>query len=192
MLPQQVTDQMSRAPVQTPGISGQLLMFCTFLFIVSLIFYLGLNFGYKPIRQSQLDELRNELKSFQDKIKQEDKSRVITLYSQIQNLKDPILLNHVEPSPFFDWLEKNTQVNVFFGDMHFDVAKGEISLKATGKSMNDVSEQVFQLQKLVNQGSLKKITITNTAVGEKGIVGFNLSLLTGPNFFKQITELPQP
>jgi hypothetical protein len=189
MLPQKVTDQMAEGRAKTSGVSGQLLMFSLFLLILSIVFYAGLQFGYKTYLNKSLDDLESRLSLVKSSLKPEDQSKIISFYSQIENLKD-ILGSHTASSPIFSWLESNTQTNVYFKNFSFDLIKSQIVLSGTAKNMDDLSEQILVFEKKVNDGDLRKLDIGSISVGENDSVNFSFTITASPDLLKTISGSP--
>lgn len=161
-LPQKVVDQLARSPMRTQGALGQLLMLTTTLLALSLAIYLGLAFGYRPYLESQIENLDERIASFTENIPPEDQSRLASFYSQVINLKN-LLSNHVSLSPFFEWLERNTQINVYFSGLNFNEKTGQVSLTATARSLEDISEQLLVFEKLKEVKEIKIGSISQEA-----------------------------
>lgn len=187
MLPQKVTDQMAEGRAKTPGVSGQLLMFSLLLLILSVVFYVGLQFGYKTYLNKSLDDLGSRLDLVKTSLKPEDQAKIISFYSQIENLKG-ILGLHVVSSPIFPWLESNTQTSVYFKSFNFDLVKSQISLAGTAKSMEDLSEQILVFEKKVNDGDLRKFDVGNISIAENDSVNFSFTITASPDFLKTISS----
>ena len=118
-LPQKVSDQLARAPARTHGVLSQLLMLCSTLLAISLAVYFGLVFGYRPYLENQIKELNDRIESFTKSVPPEDQARLTSFYSQVVNLKS-LLGRHVVTTPFFEWLEKNTQANVYITNLNLN------------------------------------------------------------------------
>ncbi len=174
--PQKITDELSRVPTKTPGISSQLLMLSSLIFFLSLASYLGLDFGYKPYLNNQIESLNQDIDSFAKQIPPAEQVEIVNFYSQLANLKI-LLTNHVFASTFFDWFEKNTQINVYYQNLRFDLVKGDITLSGIGKSIEDISEQLLVLNELPE---VKKIILSNVNVTPEKFWQFTLKITIDP------------
>lgn len=179
-LPQKVIEQLGREPSRTPGWAGQILMFSGTIFFISLVIYFGLNFGYKTYLNSTVKKLQDQVATFSQQISVEDQKKIISFYSQISNLKTA-LTNHVFSSQLFSWLEKNTQVNVFFDKFNLNVANNQLSLSGVAKTMDDVNQQlvIFQSQENVSKLALGSVNFTG------GIWRFETVLSFHPGYFSR-------
>ena len=171
-LPQKVADQLARAPIRTQGAFGQLLMLGSTLFAMSLAIYLGLAFGYQPYLKSQIKRLDERIASFTKSVPPEDQAKLVEFYSRVVNLKT-LLTNHVIFSPSFEWLEQNTQVNVYFRNLSFNPVSGRVSLSAVARSINDLSEQILILEKLPE---IKEVKVSSISQNQEKFWEFGLEL----------------
>lgn len=178
-LPQQITERLNRVPSRTPGVSGQLVMLTGLLFLLSLASYVGLKYGYLPYLNSGVDNLKDEIKTFAAKIPPETQIEILNLHSQLTNLQT-LLAKHTLTSKFFEWFEKNTQVNVYYQNFDFNLATGNVSLRGVAKTVNDVGEQLLIFNQLPE---VKKISIGSVDNAPDGLWQFNLNLAVTPNFF---------
>ncbi len=180
-LPQQVVDRLSRESVTTPGWSGRLLMFAGTIFFTTLTVYLGLVFGYKPYLNSQINQLDDQIKKFTQKIPISEQEKLIVFYSQLINL-NTILHQRPVPSPVFDWLEKNTQANIFYTRFTMTTATGELSLNGIAKTVDDF---VQQLQVFQSEPAVRRFTVNTVTTSANGNAQFDVVLFFNPDFFSQ-------
>ena len=151
-LPEQIVERLSHEPVRTPGWSSRLLMFSGTIFFISLALYIGIVFGYKPYLEKEVANLDGQIKSFGQKIPPEEQSRLVSFYSQISNIQG-VFRGHVASSKFFEWLEKNTETNIYYTRMNLLSFSGQVSLAGVSKTVEDFSKQlvVFQNSPLVQR-----------------------------------------
>lgn len=140
-LPQKVLDQLSREPPRTPGWAWQFLMFGSAVFFIALLVYVGLVFGYKPFLSSQLKKTQDKIQAFGQQIPVEEQAKIVNFYSQIVNLKS-LIEKHVFTSLLFEWLEKNTQGNVYFEKMDLNTVNSRAILNGVAKNIEDVTQQI--------------------------------------------------
>lgn len=175
-LPQNVTEQLSRVPVRAQGVSAQLLMLTSLIFFISLASYVGLKYGYQPYLDKKIKELDASIATDKQKISPTDQANFINFYSQLTNLKT-LLSKHVSGLRFFEWLEKNTQVNVYFQNMTFNFPLGTINLIGQARSINDIGEQVSVLSQLPE---VKKVNLTGITSSQNKLWQFNLLVTVDP------------
>lgn len=175
-LPQNVTEQLSRVPVRAQGISGQLLMLTSLLFFISLASYVGLVYGYQPLLDKQIKDLDKEIADYTKQISPAEQIKLINFYSQLSNLKT-LLSGHVFSSQFFDWIEKNTQINVSFQNLKFSAEPGTINITGQARSIDDIGEQVLIFNQLPE---VKKITLSGITAAPNKLWQFNLTVTIDP------------
>lgn len=185
-LPQKVIEALSRESAQTPGWSGQLLMFSGTLFAIALFVYLGIIFGYRPYLNSEARKLNSQIQAFSQKIPISDQENIIRFYSQLVNVQS-LLKNHVAVSPLFGWLEKNTQANVYLTRLSVNVPGRQAAVSGVAKTMEDVAEQlaVFERAPEVDQ-----VNVGNISLGATGAWQFDAALLFRDRFFTR-SGIPQ-
>lgn len=185
-LPQKVIEQLGREPPKTPGWSGQLLMFSSTVFFLSLFIYLGLTFGYEAYLNSGLKKVEDEKQRLAQDVPAEEQSKIVNFYSQIANLQS-LLANHVYLSPLFDWLEKNTQTNVYLNKFNLNITSNQLALGGVAKTMEDVNQQlaIFQSRPEIQRMSVTNITMT------LNLWQFDLSLYFEPGYFYRLGAAPQ-
>lgn len=177
-LPEKVVEQLSREAPKTPGWAGQLLMFSATIFFLSIFVYTGMKFGYLPYLDSQLKKLDSEIQSFSRKIPAEEQVGLINFYSQLTNL-NYLLKNHNSLSRFFEWLERNTEVNVYFSKLSLNASSNQVSLTGVAKSIDDFTVQLRIFQK---EPSIDRVNFSNLAVEPTGSWRFDLTLFLKPDF----------
>jgi hypothetical protein len=160
-------------------------MFSLLLLILSVVFYVGLQFGYKTYLNGRLDNLDERLSVVKNSLKPEDQVKIINFYSQIENLKT-ILGAHTASSPVFAWLESNTQTSTYFKSFNFDLVKSQITITGSAKSTEDLAEQVLVFEKMVSAGTLRKFDMGSITVAENDAVNFSFTITASPNFLKSI------
>lgn len=179
-LPQKVIAQLSREPPKTPGWSGQLMMFSSTIFFISLLIYLGLTFGYQPYLRSEADKLQDQIQAFSQQIPLEEQEKIIDFYSQLINLQT-VLANHVFTSQTFEWMENNTQANVYYEKFDLNPTTNKLSLGGIAKTMEDVNQQ-FAI--FANNPAIQRMSISNVTFSS-GFWQFNVNLFFEPGYFQQ-------
>jgi len=186
-LPQKVIEQLGREPPKTPGWSGQLLMFSSTIFLLSLVIYFGITFGYKAYLSSDLKKAEDEKQQLSQQVPVEEQAKIVSFYSQVVNLQS-VLSAHVYSSQLFDWLEKNTQANVYFNRFTLGIANNQMTLGGVGKTMDDVNQQFVIFQ---SRPEIKRMNVTNVSFGA-GLWQFDASLFFEPGYFRRSSTVSQP
>lgn len=170
-LPQQVIEQLGKEPSGAPGYAFGALYFSGSILLLAVVTYLGITFGYDPHLQSEITNTQNQVTTLNQSISATEQTNLIDFYSQISNLQT-LLKNHVLSSQFFDWLEKNTEVNVYYQSL--SLASG-YKVTATGYAANesDVNQQISIFE---NSPEVKSVSVSNVSVAPT-IGGWNFTLL---------------
>lgn len=184
-LPQQVINQLSREPVQTPGWSVGILTFTGGFLILMLAIYLGMAFVYEPHLQNQLSDLENQAIGLVQSVSPQDQAQLVGFYSQVSNLQT-LLRNHVTLSRLLSWLESNTESNVTYTQMSFSATNGiQLSLSGIAKTMADLSQQVAIFEA---SPDVKSIAISNVSPSTQNVgyyqftanISLNPSVIASP------------
>jgi hypothetical protein len=140
-LPQQVVEQLSQeeAP-RTPGWSFGIMLFSGSILLIVVVIFAGLRFGYEPYLTGQLNGLQGQVNDLGQSISPAQEVTLSTFYSQISNLQ-LLMKHHVMFSQFFDWIEKNTEANVYYNSMNF-TSNDQVTLMGNAKTSADIPEQV--------------------------------------------------
>lgn len=182
-LPEQIMNRINREQAATPGWSSQLLMFSGTVFFISLAVYFGMVFGYQPYLQGQVAVLDNQIASYSKQIAPEEQNKLISFYSQIANLQG-VLKNHIVSSQIFDWLEKNTETNIYYTKFDFLSANNQIILSGVSKTADDFLKQMVVFQ---NNPVVERISISNFNLVKSGSWEFDISLFTTDNSWSGAT-----
>lgn len=179
-LPQTVLERLERETPRTPGWSGQLLMFSGTVFFLSILIWVGLVYGYKPYLFSQLKKAQTQIQAFGQQVPVEEQAKIANFYSQLTNLKN-LLGGHVLVSQLFPWLEKNTEVNVYFEKFGLNTKTGEVLLGGVAKTMDDVNQQLAIFS---SRQEVKKLSVTTVSF-EGGAWRFDVKLSLNDGYFSQ-------
>ena len=171
-LPKQVIDRLNRESVQTPGWSGQLLMFSSTIFFISLAVYGGIVFGYRPYLEKQISDFDAQIADFSKTIPAEEQNKLVTFYSQIVNLRE-ILRQHQVFYLLLEWLEKNTVATVYYNKMDFLLSSGQLNLLGYSKTVDDFSRQMIVFQ---NDPLVLRIAINSMSISTNNMWQFNINL----------------
>jgi hypothetical protein len=176
-LPPQVIEQLGREPAPTPGWSGRLLMFTFTLFILSVIGYVGLAFGYAKYLDAEIRKIDREIKNQSQQIPEEEKGAILTFFSQLSNLRS-ILDKHVNASSVFNLLEATTHPKIYYTRLTLNSDRYEAVLTGIATSVSDVTEQAKIFQ---DRPEIKKVSLGNMN-GVKDGWQFEINLGLAPEF----------
>lgn len=110
------------------------LMVSMFLvFLISLLIYTGLTFGYKPFLKSSVESLESEIESFSAQLSSEQKENFVNFYSQLTNLQR-LLKGHAGVARFFSLLESLTGEEVSYSGFSLSLQEKTVSLEGVASS----------------------------------------------------------
>jgi hypothetical protein len=184
-LPEKVIEQLGRETTETQGWAVGVLFFSGGILFLSLVIYLGLAFGYQPYLQSQLSSTKDQVSALQNSISTSDQTQLIDFYSQIANLQ-ALLQNHALTSQLLTWLEKNTEVNVYYTSMNLTTG-GHVLLQGIGASEADINQQLAIFENSPEVSSVAISTVDAPQLGSTGW-GFNVLLVMNPSVFTSSSQ----
>lgn len=190
-LPQQVIDNLSNEKQQTPKTFSGLLLFSIGIFIVLIVIYFGMIFVYNPYLNSKLSETETQMNNLIKSIPGDQQNSLLKFYSGFSNLQ-VLFKNHTAFSPFFTWLEKNTESNVYYTNIAISSPQ-KISLMVNAKTQSDMEQQILIFE---NSPSVSSISVSSINSFQNGGVGvmwqqanINLSMATSTFFFSNNTNM---
>lgn len=123
------------------GIPWRVLVFSIILFGITVVVFLGLQFGYIEFLENQSDTLDMKISELADSVNQEDQQEFVTFYSQLVNLKT-VITDHRFGVNAFEFLEKYTIPTVYFSSADVNVSAGEVSLDGEAGTLEGLIEQL--------------------------------------------------
>lgn len=177
-LPTQEIEKLAKSQTGEQGSYRQLLMLAGTLLFISVVLYLGLTFGYSPYVESQIVSVAEQSRALDAKVPKEKQDQLIAFYSQISNLST-LLNKHPNTVKIFGWLEANTQPNIYFSKLSFNLATYQLSLIGVGKTPLDIAEQVNIFEKT---SEASRVNFNNIISMTGGGWQFNLSIFLDPKF----------
>lgn len=185
-LPQQVINQLSQEPAETPGWSSGVIFFSGGLLVVTLLIYFFMTLIYEPHLNSEILSTQNQVVQLSQKISPGDQANLITFYSQISNLQS-LLQDHVLFGQFLTWLGQNTEANVYYSQLSF-ASGDQITLTGNAKSEADVNQQVaiFEASPEVEKAVVSTVGLSAST----GLWQFTATLIMSPSVFTAMSTLP--
>jgi len=139
-LPQQVIDRLSNDTQKTPKWSSGLLFFSIGIFLIVIFIYFGIIVGYEPYLNSQISQLQQKMDAASKSISADQEGALLSFYSGLFHLQT-LLKSHAVFTPFFAWLEKNTEANVYYSHVVFS-SGNQVALMVEAKTQADIDEQL--------------------------------------------------
>ncbi|MCL4404008.1 hypothetical protein M1432_01550 [Patescibacteria group bacterium] len=170
-------EQFVAEPVSV-GFPWRLFVFSLVLFLLSVLIYFGLKFGYESYLQKQSDGLDTQLAQLSNQISQQDQQQFVGFYSQLVNLKT-VLGSHAFTGNVFPFLEKDTLPQVYYTDAKFSASGDVLSLTGQAASLQVLAEQTAEFEQA---SELQSATLLATSFNPGGTVNFSLQLVFNPSY----------
>lgn len=146
--------------------------FSFFIFLLVLVIYLGLAFGYETFLKSSINKVENELGSLSAQITDEQKEDLTTLYSQVTNIRE-LLREHALSSQLFTLFEAITSQRVKYVGFDVSVPDREVSIEGFAATYEDLVSQLvlFEESPQIERFSLEESEL------QDGIVRFKVRVV---------------
>lgn len=158
--------------------TGLLGILAVSIFISSVIVAVGAVF-YKDIVRKDIISLQTELALAEENIDRESVQRMID-FSQKLNIVKSIVARHQAVSGFLESLASSTASAVSFTDFSYSALTPNSLVVSMKGVTNSYSAVAFQEGIFKNNKDWKSVSFSNLALGEKGAVTFDVSVLINP------------
>jgi len=167
---------MRRARSQIPGReilpSGTPLKFLTFsffLFLTSVLVYVGLSVGYKAFLNNEISKLEESIDELRFQISVDQQENLVKFFSQVSNVKD-LLDDHVATSNVFPILESNTHSKVAYEGVNVSVDDRKVLIDGVAETFDalvsqlTIYESVPEIERIILRSSTRTGGIINFKV----------------------------
>ncbi len=171
-------NRMPREAIPGGGGAWRLLYFMGFVFLVFLLTYVGLAFGYKNFLEARIDTTTKELEALattDPTLGKQDE--FLAFQSQLINLKK-VLDAPPTPSKILKLLEARTHTRVQYTNFTFSIPDRRVEVQGTASSYDVLAEQ---LQAFAGMPELTRYEMGNARVKEGGSVSFSVNLFLNPS-----------
>ncbi len=154
-----------------------------YLSIVLLVATFSLYFIFDHLQKKSADSLQN----LQNLISQKKTSEGAALEKEVFNYQKKIqdfaqlLPQHLYPSKFFEFIEKNCHPKVWFSQINFNPEKAEANLVGEAENFSAIGQQILILK---SNPSVKNTALAQISIGKRGMVDFSLNISLDPNILK--------
>jgi len=160
------------------GAAGKFIYFSAFVFLLTVLVYIGISFGYVTFLNQSISGLKEDLDKLGAEISLAEQNDLVALYSQINNLKSA-LDNHVEGSNLFTVLEENTDVNVKYDNINISIPDSSATISGVASSYEAL---VSQLAIFDQAPEIKRMSLDNSNSNE-GVIVFDITLTMDKEVF---------
>lgn len=161
------------------GVPRGFLVFSGLVFLLVLLGYFGLAYGYTASLRDGIDDANAKLDELNRRISGDDQKELARLYSQISNI-ETLLSSHVLTSRILTFLEANTAQQVTYIGADLSVPDRRLTLDGAAVSYDELVRQLVAYERT---SEVQRISLENSeAVGQ--IVRFKVSLVFKPEIFR--------
>lgn len=161
------------------GVPWRLFISTGLLFLLVILIYAGLGFGYKPYLESRIKSVDQQLQQLSAAISTQEQEDFIRFYSQLANF-NKILAEHSLPSKLFPLLESITNQKVLYTNLDLRVDERKLSLEGAADSYGILAEQL----KSYDQEPAIESYILNQSQYSEGVIRFKATLTLAEDILK--------
>ena len=172
-------EELKRPESLPVGWPWRLLLFMAIVFGITVAVYLGMTLGYKPYLNSQISTLDQKISQLSESIDEEQQKNLISFYSQLININN-LIQSHSKSSNFFDFLEKNTSLSVYYNAIDLSLEEKKVKLEGVAPNYAGLAEQIELFHRAPE---VEKISLDSSSVGDSG-VNFAVNLILKGEIFK--------
>lgn len=174
-----VKGQLPGREMLPTGMPRKFLTFSFFLFLATLLIYLGMSAGYKAFLNNEISNLKDDIEELRFQISPDQQDNMVKFFSQVENTKG-LLDDHVIASKLFPILEANTHSKVAYKTMAVSVPDNKIEIEGVAESYDALVSQMA-IFKAVPQ--IRNVVLESSE-RNGDIVKFNIAITVVPELFK--------
>lgn len=141
------------------------------IFLMSVLVYLGLVFGYEPYLSNQIAARDQEISQRSSTVSKADQDKFIQIYSKIINIKS-LIDSHLFSASALSLLESLAHPQVYFTALTMKTADRQIDLDGVAASFSALSEQ---LEAFAQSASIESYSLSQSQLSGD-TVQFKVSL----------------
>ena len=164
------------------GFPWRILIITLVIFGLSVVIYVGINFGYIPYLNSQLEKVDVQFAQLSKSFDENQQKEFINFYSQLYNIKN-LSSAHVYPSKVFDLIETSLYRNVRLSNLQMNVASEEIRIDGIAQDFDTLANQLASLKSNPDIYSVSLDSSKKIEVKDGGGVSFSAKLVMKKGFF---------
>ncbi len=175
---QNVSEQIMKSDNLGSGLPWRLLAFSSFVFLLSILAYVGLSVGYANYLDTQILNKDHEIEALTQKVSPEAQSVFVDFYSRLSNFKS-LLTSHVYTDKVFPMLEKITSSNVYYNNFDLNIAEKRLVLSGLASNFETLGRQLY----LYDKDPMISAYILNQSRSVEGLINFRVTLLLSSKLF---------
>lgn len=155
-------------------------VFTITIFVITILFYLGLTFGYKPYLQASINRSNKEIEELDRRAPEIGLyNKFIQFYSQLVSI-DSLFRSRTSMLSFFDAFESATKDQVGFSDMKINIRDRVATLEGFADDFSVLAGQMILYENINN---IDKLALLSARLFED-LVRFDLRIVFSEHFFK--------
>ncbi|BCX15794.1 MAG: hypothetical protein KatS3mg098_023 [Candidatus Parcubacteria bacterium] len=170
-----------REAISSLGVPWRIFVIALVVFILTLVIWAGMEFGYSPYLKSEIKKIDAKLESLSSTFSEAQQKEFSSFYSQLYNIKS-LAASHPYPSKLFEFLETSLYPTVRLTNFQADLGSGEIRMEGVIVSYNDLANQLSVFQKNPNVESVSLDTSRQLEVKDGGGVFFSSKIILNKKF----------
>jgi len=149
------------------------------LFLISIIAYIGLEYGYKSYLKHSWEQTEQELADLGSQVEPTTQENFVLFRSQIENLK-VLLGRHVAVMNLFPFIESVTHMRTVYHSMDLSVPSHELKMTGVTESYETLATQMklYEDSPMIETAELEHSAING------GAVKFNVRLVLSDGLFE--------
>lgn len=177
---QNVSEQIMKSDKLGTGLPWRLLIFSSFVFLLSLLAYFGLHIGYTSYLNSQISAREQAIDQLTKKVTPAAQSVFVDFYSRLTNFKN-LSAGHVYTNKLFPMLEKITNPSIYYNNFSLDINGQKMVLSGLAANYEALGRQLY----LFDQEPMVQAYILNQSRVVEGLVNFQVTLVLSPKLFSK-------
>jgi hypothetical protein len=147
------------------GWPWRMLTFVTIIFLMAILSYLGLIFGYSPYLEKSTRDTQSEINSLSLQIESKNQQDFVKFYSQIVNLRT-LSRSHIVTSKIIPLLESVTHRQVAYSGISLSVQERTLRIDGIASSYESMAAQLA----LYEQAPwVTKVILDNSSLSEQSV-----------------------
>lgn len=168
--------------VSSVGFPWRLLLIAIIIFGLTLLIYVGIQFGYIPFLNSEISKADANFSALSAKVDVNQQAQLTDFYSQMFNIQK-LSTSHLYPSKIFDFLEKNIYPLVKVSSLQVGAVGGDVRFDGVASDFTALTNQLAELKLDPNVSAVSLDSSQQRDVKSGGGVLFSARISFAPAFF---------
>ncbi len=161
-------EQLKSGEQLSVSLPWRLSIFMMLIFTFSLFIYIGMDFGYRPYLESNVNKLNKDISNLNQSIDESQQKQIMGFYSQLVNIQNLLKTHKMATFQIFDFIEKNTYQNVRFDSLAMSALNGEIKIAGVAPNYETLVKELSLFGQAPN---VERLILENSSMSEMTIKG---------------------